>query len=264
MALDNRLAVTNPVPFKAAELINDFHRRVPVTVEAATEQAFFAPHDTTCWTVRRRGSDIDILRISSAENDLGTITMTGFASLPDVRPHLNTGLLDTWISVIMKRRLERLATNLALNSAVTLLDKEVMTQSVPGEILQDHVLGILGLAGQPEFRGVAGFIGPSQIPTEIMGVNLSDQTARYCVSHRMLEHLEQVIVLVRESFPSINDLSVGLETDMESKEQWVSIDAQIIGQPEEFLRRYDEYSHRFVRMIPWPARNKIRFNYDLI
>ena len=194
------------------------------------------------------------------ENNIGTVTMTGFASLPDVRPHLNTGLLDTWISVIMKRRLERLATDLALNSAATLFDQEVMTRPVPAEIIRGPVLGLASLA---DFQGVAAFIGPSEIPTEIMGVDLPDQVARYCVSHRMLEHLEQVIVLVRESFPSINDLSVGLETDMESKEQWVSIDAQIIGQPEDFIRHYDDYSRRFVKSIPWPARNKIRLNYDL-
>lgn len=118
------------------------------------------------------------------------------------------------------------------------------------------------LATQP----IPDYDSPSVIEysgTKHKGFILSDEVRQFCSRHRLFVHLQCVAKLVNDCFPSLIALEVEKESDPESDDEWLLLTARLHGPIETILSRYDTYTQRFIKAIPWPQRNKIRFNYDL-
>lgn len=92
---------------------------------------------------------------------------------------------------------------------------------------------------------------------------LSEEVLEFCSQHRLFAYLQLAVKLAHQSFPSAASVLVEKECDPESGDEWLLLTAQLHGQVEAVLRQYDTYTRRFIDSVPWPQRNKIRFNYDL-
>lgn len=114
------------------------------------------------------------------------------------------------------------------------------------------------------FLWIERFQDEQQMGFERKRLALSQEVFEFCSQHRLLGHLQRAVELVGECFPSAVDVSVEKECDPESEDEWLLLTTQIHEQVESALDLYDTYTRRLIDAIPWPQRNKIRFNYDLV
>lgn len=99
--------------------------------------------------------------------------------------------------------------------------------------------------------------------SERKGLVLSEEVLQFCSHHRLFGYLQLAVKLVDECFASVVSVAVEKEYDPESEDEWLLLTAQLHEQVDTVLRQYDTFTRRFVSSVPWPHRNKIRFNYDL-
>lgn len=99
--------------------------------------------------------------------------------------------------------------------------------------------------------------------SEHKGLVLSEEVLEFCSKHRLFAYLQNTVKLVHKCFSSVVELAVEKECDPESDNEWLVVTARLHGQVEGVLRQYDTYTRYFIDTVPWPQRNKIRFNYDL-
>jgi hypothetical protein len=111
---------------------------------------------------------------------------------------------------------------------------------------------------------VKQFERAEQGESERKGLVFSQEVVQFCSHHRIFGCLQLAVKLVHECFPSAADVSVEMERDPESDDEWLLMTAQLRERIEAVLRQYDTYTRRFIASVPWPQRNKIRFNYDLV
>ncbi len=114
------------------------------------------------------------------------------------------------------------------------------------------------------FLWVEEFQREEQTASERKGLVLSEEVLHFCSQHRLFGYLQLAARLVDDCFPSVEDVAVEKESDPESEDEWLLLTAQLHAQVEAVLSQYDTYTQRFMDSVPWPQRNKIRFNYDLI
>jgi len=113
------------------------------------------------------------------------------------------------------------------------------------------------------FLWVERFQRTEQGMAERKGLVLSEEVLRFCSHHRIFGHLQLAAKLVDLCFPSVVHVAVEKEYDPESEDEWLLLTAKLHEPVESALRQYETYTRRFVGLVPWPQRNKIRFNYDL-
>jgi len=92
----------------------------------------------------------------------------------------------------------------------------------------------------------------------------SDEVKGFCEEHDLLQYLISVIDMVREFFPTIQELSLEKEEDPESGEEWIVIDINVRGGIEEVLENYNNYITMFVSVIPCSEREKIILSYNIL
>lgn len=114
------------------------------------------------------------------------------------------------------------------------------------------------------FLWIEQFQDKQQIGSERKGLVLSQEVLGFCSQHRLFGYLQRAVKLVGECFPSAVDVSVEKGSDPESEDEWLLLTAQVREQVEPSLDQYDAYTQCLIDAIPWPQRNKIRFNYDLV
>lgn len=93
---------------------------------------------------------------------------------------------------------------------------------------------------------------------------LSQEVIQFCSHYQIFGYLQLAVKLVYECFPSAAGVSVEMERDPESDDEWLLMTVQLRERIEAVLRQYDTYTRRFIGSVPLPQRNKIRFNYDLV
>jgi len=111
---------------------------------------------------------------------------------------------------------------------------------------------------------VKQFERAEQGESERKGLVLSQEVIQFCSRYRFFGYLQLAVKLIYECFPSAADVSVEMERDPESDDEWLLMTAQLRERIEAVLRQYDTYTRCFIGSVPLPQRNKIRFNYDLV
>ena len=114
------------------------------------------------------------------------------------------------------------------------------------------------------FLWVEEFQRAERPASERKGLVLSEEVLQFCSQHRLFRYLQLAAKLVDDCFPSVVDVAIEKECDPESEDEWLLLTAQLHAQVEAALSQYDTYTRRFINSVPWPQRNKIRFNYDLV
>lgn len=95
-------------------------------------------------------------------------------------------------------------------------------------------------------------------------LNPSIEVKKFCEGHGIQRYLQSAISLAKEYFPFIQELTLEVEGDPESNEEWVTIDITVEGNIEEIIENYDNYISKFISIIPWPEREKIILSYNII
>ncbi len=108
------------------------------------------------------------------------------------------------------------------------------------------------------------FQDEQQIGSKRKGLALSQEVLEFCSEHQLREYLGRAVKLVGECFPCAVEVSVEKGSDPDSEDEWLLLTAQVREQVEPSLDQYDAYTRCLIDAIPWPQRNKIRFNYDLV
>jgi hypothetical protein len=83
----------------------------------------------------------------------------------------------------------------------------------------------------------------------------------FCLRLGVRKHVPIAIQIVEESFSSARELALEREQDPETGEEWLVLDLTISGGVDDFLREYDQFTEKKVRMIPWPEVLKIRLSW---
>lgn len=96
------------------------------------------------------------------------------------------------------------------------------------------------------------------------GKLLSQEVIDFCSQHQVFGHLQSVIKLVQECFESEESIIIEKEYDPEFEDEWILVTADIRGEIGTILTQYDTYTRRFINAVPWPQRNQIRFNYNVV
>jgi hypothetical protein len=104
---------------------------------------------------------------------------------------------------------------------------------------------------------------PQEKITKRINIAYSEGIFKFSSEHRIFGYLQLTLKLIEYSFPSAVAILVEKECDPESDDEWLLITATLSDNIETVLNQYDAYTRRFITSIPWPQRNKIRFNYDL-
>lgn len=95
-------------------------------------------------------------------------------------------------------------------------------------------------------------------------VYLSEGVLKYCSQHHIFDFLQNTLKLVQENFSGLQRLTVERELDPDAEDDWLVLNADIESDIDKMLSQYDEYTRRYVKLVPWPKRDKIRFSYNLL
>lgn len=119
-------------------------------------------------------------------------------------------------------------------------------------------------------RNVLWTTEPIEVPenapahAQARSVLLSDEVLTFCSREQIFNHFHRALRLAQQSFLDLKNIEVEIENDPESEGEWLVIVVQIHGEIGKVLDMYDAYTRKFVRVVPWPALDKIRLIYDFV
>lgn len=97
-----------------------------------------------------------------------------------------------------------------------------------------------------------------------LAVRLSEQVIDFCHQHQVSNWLQLALRQVHQSFTPLIRIHVEVEHDRESDEEWLDIIAEVHAEPDAVLAMYAVYTKAMLKVVPWPARDKIRLIYDIV
>ncbi|MBU0995365.1 MAG: hypothetical protein KJ737_22950 [Proteobacteria bacterium] len=104
------------------------------------------------------------------------------------------------------------------------------------------------------------FIAYRLFHDELSEKDISD----FCLKNNLLIHLRIAVDIAKESFSNYRNIHFSLEGDPETDEQWISFNLDVEGDIESIFEEYQNYNKNLIKNIPWPERDLIRLNYNLI
>lgn len=99
------------------------------------------------------------------------------------------------------------------------------------------------------------------VRSELDDYNIPEELRRFAEQHRIADYLATSIDLAAKYF--VGGVRImRLEGDPDnSADQWIAIRVAASGSIADTLDREDSYSTEFLRLVPWPEREKIRLEY---
>lgn len=95
--------------------------------------------------------------------------------------------------------------------------------------------------------------------------HFSQNLLNFCLRHGIQERYLQVAIdLATHCFPSIQEVSLQIEQDPETSEEWLVLEATVQGDVDEIIDQYEGYTDLWVSLAPWLERNKIILTYNII
>ena len=70
--------------------------------------------------------------------------------------------------------------------------------------------------------------------------------------------------LIERCFPSLQDLRLLHEQDLETDEEWLALDITLQGDQEPILEAYDRYTDGWVATVPLAVQQKVRLSYNRV
>lgn len=103
-----------------------------------------------------------------------------------------------------------------------------------------------------------------QEKAEAPAVLISERVTDFCYRHQLSTSLQVALRQARYIFSPLQMLTVEVERDCDSEDEWVALLVQVRTDPEQMFEMYEAYTRASLESIPWPARDKIRLTYDLV
>ncbi len=109
-------------------------------------------------------------------------------------------------------------------------------------------------------------VPPTPIPVRLSALqaDVNPDILDFCRRKGVLRHLRYAIRLIEECFPGARQLRLEVEQDPETDDEWLSLNFTVAGDITDVLDRYDEYTDRWVRAVPWPESDKICLCYHIV
>ena len=95
--------------------------------------------------------------------------------------------------------------------------------------------------------------------------NLTDSpevVLNYLTQHGIKDGVMQTVDIVKQTFPSGSDVSLSLEGDGESDEEWLFIHVAANASWDEVFDNYYKFIDSWVKSIPMTAQHRIRITYS--
>jgi hypothetical protein len=102
------------------------------------------------------------------------------------------------------------------------------------------------------------------VDVQARSVLLSEEVLSFCSRWQLFNHFQRALRLAKHSFLGLKNIEVEIENDPEHEDEWLVIVVQVHGDIGKVLDMYDAYTRKFVRVVPWPALDKIRLIYDFV
>jgi len=93
---------------------------------------------------------------------------------------------------------------------------------------------------------------------------LSPELYDFCLRNNVLSYLNVAVELVSNCFPDVKNISLEIEHDPDTGEEWLIVAFEIAGSIENVLAQYDLYTDLWIGSVPSPERDKIRLSYNFI
>jgi len=106
---------------------------------------------------------------------------------------------------------------------------------------------------------------PGGRPDEVesIGGDLTGNVLTFCNEQGLTAHVRTALALVRQSFPSLQDLAVRVDDDPEEEGEWLVIEITAREEVQRFLDAYNRCAELWVAQLPPEALGKIRLSYSL-
>ena len=91
----------------------------------------------------------------------------------------------------------------------------------------------------------------------------SEHVKQFCEEHGLALSVNRMVGLVKENYPDHCRITLSVESDPDSDEEWLEVGIEGSGTPEDFLRRYNRCIALWVSN-KLPDSNPIRLNVTLI
>jgi hypothetical protein len=85
----------------------------------------------------------------------------------------------------------------------------------------------------------------------------------FCAAHGLAGPVAELVRLAREEMPGLTDAVVRLQSDPESEESWVVVEARLAGGPSKVLAEYKAVIRRWIDITEPRARDLVRFTFSL-
>lgn len=95
-------------------------------------------------------------------------------------------------------------------------------------------------------------------------VLITDEVLTFCSQRKIFNHFQHALQLAQQSFSDLKNITVKIDNDPESDDEWLMIVVQVHDEINKVLEMYDAYTRGLVRAVPWPARDNIRLIYDFV
>lgn len=102
------------------------------------------------------------------------------------------------------------------------------------------------------------------VDVQARSVLLSEQVLSFCSRWQLFNHFQHALRLAQHSFLGLKNIEVEIENDPEQEDEWLVIVVHVHGVIGDVLDMYDAYTRRFIQVVPWPTRDKIRLIYDFV
>jgi len=92
----------------------------------------------------------------------------------------------------------------------------------------------------------------------IANVEMPDAVRQFAQKNALVPHLETALRLVHECFPSVKNIQLAYEFDWEVEdENWIAINIQVSGKPDQVLEQYLFFNRQMIQQIPPEKSDKI-------
>lgn len=93
---------------------------------------------------------------------------------------------------------------------------------------------------------------------------LPPDALRFCMQHGLMPRLQQAIRLAEAVWHPVGPMTVELEADPETTDEWLVVMVPVAGGVEDVVRREHEFTRQWVQAGPSEEIEKIRVLFDVV
>ena len=93
---------------------------------------------------------------------------------------------------------------------------------------------------------------------------LPPDALRFCMQHGLMPGLREAVRLADVVWHPVGPMSIELEADPETTDEWLVVMVPVAGSVEDVVRREHEFTRQWIQAAPFEEREKIRVLFDVV